>query len=91
MSGKSLIDKGVPCIVAHFDKDGIITHTEHYNLENYRPPDWAIESFARAILPDVQSFFADPKNQAEYEKWEADRTARGMGSSPPSQQKKERK
>lgn len=91
MSGKSIIDEGAPCIIVHFDKDGQVTSTERYNLEYYRPPEWAVKAFARAILPDIQAFFEDPKNQAEYEKWKADRTARGMGSSPSSPQKKGRK
>lgn len=40
-----------------------------FNMENYRPPAWAIESFARRILPDIQKFYSHEENQRKHEKW----------------------
>lgn len=91
MSRKSIIDEGAPCVIVHFDKSGQVTKTERYNLENYRPPEWAVKAFARAILPDVIKFYSDPKNQAEFEKWEADRIARGKEPPPHSKMKGRRR
>ena len=41
------IKSGRPCTIIHFDKDGEITRTEDYNLEN----------IARALLPEIQEYF----------------------------------
>lgn len=32
-------------------------------------PDFEIDAIARALLPTLRSFYADPKKQAEFEKW----------------------
>ena len=47
-----------------------------FNMENYRPPAWAIESFARRILPDIQKFYSHEENQRKHEKWKK-RTRQG--------------
>ena len=51
------IKSGRPCTIIHFDKDGEITRTEDYNLENIKIPDYAYESIARALLPEIQEYF----------------------------------
>lgn len=33
-----------------------------FNMENYRPPDAAIESFARGILPMIQEYYSKEEN-----------------------------
>lgn len=45
-----------------------------FNMENYRPPAWAIESFARRILPDIQKFYSHEENQRKHEKWKKNKT-----------------
>lgn len=40
-----------------------------FNTEGYRPPKSAMESFATAITPIIQKFYADPKNREAFEEW----------------------
>ena len=42
-----------------------------FNMENYRPPDYAIESFARMLLPEIQKYFSNEENVREFEEWKA--------------------
>lgn len=73
MSGKSFIEKGQPCVIIHFDKDGVVTHTEEYNLQNVRLNKFDAEMLARTLLPRIQAFYEDPKNVAAFEKWQKER------------------
>ena len=40
-----------------------------FNMENYQPPDWAIEEFARSLLPLIEEFYSNEENQRKYEEW----------------------
>lgn len=40
-----------------------------FNMENYRPPKWAIESLARRILSEIQEFYSHEENRRKYEEW----------------------
>ena len=40
-----------------------------FNMENYQPPDWAIEALARSLLPEIEKFYSDEENQRKYEEW----------------------
>ncbi len=57
------IKSGRPCTIIHFDKDGEIVRTEDYNLENIKVPDYAYESIARALLPDIVEFFSSEEGK----------------------------
>lgn len=43
-----------------------------FNCDNFCPPDWAIEAFARSILPDIQEFYSHEENQKAFEQWKAE-------------------
>ena len=47
-----------------------IHRVESYNLDNIDPD--LYKAFARAILPDLREFVADPQNQEIIEKWKRD-------------------
>jgi len=38
-----------------------------FNMENYRPPDSAIESFARRLLPMIQEYYSKEENIRDFE------------------------
>lgn len=38
-----------------------------FNMENYRPPQHAIESFARMILPHIQEYYSHEENRRKFE------------------------
>lgn len=38
-----------------------------FNMENYRPPQQAIESFARMILPHIQEYYSHEENRRKFE------------------------
>ena len=42
-----------------------------FNRENFCPPDWAIETLARSILPDLQEFFSHEENRKAFEQQKA--------------------
>ena len=65
-----LIKQGVPFSIVHFGKDMSILQVESYNLDNIDPD--LYKAFARAILPDLREFVADPKNQEIIDKWKRD-------------------
>jgi hypothetical protein len=41
------------------------------NMETYQPPQHAIESFARAILPSIQEYFSNEENRRKFEEDQA--------------------
>ena len=52
------IKSGRPCSIIHFDpKTYEIKGEEHYNMQNVEVPKHALESLARALLPDIQAFY----------------------------------
>lgn len=52
------IKSGRPCSIIHFDpKSYKVTHEENHNMENIEIPKHALESLARALLPDIQEFY----------------------------------
>ena len=65
-----LIKQGVPFFIVHFGKDMSTQKLESYNLDNIDPD--LYKSFARAILPNLREFVADPKNQEIIDKWKRD-------------------
>ena len=67
---EDMIKQGVPFSVVHFGKDMCIQRVESYNLDNIDPD--LYKAFARAILPDLREFVADPKNLELIEKWKRD-------------------
>ena len=40
-----------------------------FNMENYRPPDSAIESFARFLLPKIREYYSKEENIREFEEY----------------------
>lgn len=40
-----------------------------FNMENYQPPDWAIEAFARSLLPEIEKFYSNEENRRKFEEW----------------------
>ena len=38
-----------------------------FNMENYQPPQSAIDSFARAILPMIQEYYSKDENKRAFE------------------------
>ena len=44
-----------------------------FNMETYRPPKHALESFARSLLPIVQEFYEDENHVKEFEEWKKNR------------------
>lgn len=38
-----------------------------FNMETYQPPQHAIDSFARMILPHIQEYFSNEENQRKFE------------------------
>lgn len=65
-----LIKQGVPFFIVHFGKDMSTQKVESYNLDNIDPD--LYKAFARAILPDLREFVADPKNKEIIDKWKRD-------------------
>lgn len=61
------IKNGEPCEVVRFDKNWDFTIAEQYNMENFKPPRYALESFARAILPAIQEFYSNEEGQRLYD------------------------
>ena len=43
------------------------------NTPEYIPPDSALESFARRILPAIQAYYDSEEGQREFEKWKRKR------------------
>jgi len=43
------------------------------NTPEYIPPDSAIESFARRILPAIQSYYDSKEGQEAFEKWKKEK------------------
>ena len=40
-----------------------------FNMENYQPPQEAIESFARSLLPAMREFFSKEENRRKLEEY----------------------
>ena len=68
------IDDGVPMVVIHFDPK---THEEigreEYILQNVSISEFQAELLARALLPSIYEFYADPENVRKFEEWKADK------------------
>jgi len=80
---------GVPTVVVHFDKDGTVTKTEEFNLENIKPLEkWEAEAFARAILPDIQEFYSHEENIRAFEEWQAERAAQQKETPKPRRKRR---
>jgi len=43
------------------------------NTHEYTPPDSAIESFARRILPSIQAYYDSEEGQRAFEEWKRER------------------
>lgn len=68
------IKSGRPCSIIHFNpKTYEVTCEEHYNLENVKVPDHAIESLARAFLTAIQDFYASEEGQKVKERLDRER------------------
>ena len=44
-----------------------------FNMETYRPPKHALESFARSLLPIIEEFYQDENHMREFEEWKKQR------------------
>lgn len=42
-----------------------------FNMETYQPPQHAIESFARMILPSIQEYYSHEENRRKFEEDQA--------------------
>ena len=40
-----------------------------FNMETYRPPKHALESFARSLIPVIEEFYRDENHMKEFEEW----------------------
>ena len=40
-----------------------------FNMETYKPPKHALESFARSLVPIIQEFYEDENHMKEFEEW----------------------
>ena len=88
---EDLIAQGVPLVIMRFNEEGKTTCSEAYNLENVRIEKYAVESLARAIYPAVVAFYEDPENRAAFERWQAERQAKGIAPSKPKRHSRSRK
>lgn len=61
------IESGRPCSIVYFDKKGNVTHQEDHNLENIEISKSALESLARALLPDIQEYFSSEEGKKAFE------------------------
>lgn len=91
MSERDLIADGVPMTIAHFGMDGVVTHTESFNLENVHLDRYGAEAIARAILPDIIAYYEDPANVAEFERWQAEQRAKGIPPAKPRRKDRRRR
>lgn len=41
----------------------------NFNMDNYIPPESAIKSLARSLLPSIKAYYSDEKNRTAYEKF----------------------
>ena len=64
------IKDGRPCSIIYFDKKGEVTREEHRNMENLVIPELAIESFARALIPDILEFFSIEEGQRTFDEYQ---------------------
>jgi len=39
----------------------------YFNMDNYRPPESALENFARAIFPEIREYFSKEENRRKFE------------------------
>ena len=44
-----------------------------FNMEHYRPPQFALDSLARALLPSIQEFYSHEENFRKFEEWQEER------------------
>ena len=44
-----------------------------FNMETYKPPKHALESFARSLVPIIQEFYEDENHMKEFEEWKKKR------------------
>ena len=42
-------------------------------MEHYRPPKFALDSLARALLPSIQEFYSHEENFRKFEEWQEER------------------
>jgi len=84
---EDMIAAGIPCSVIHFNKEGEVTKTEDYNLENIYIDKYRLEGLARALLPQIIEFYEDPANVAAFERWQAERRAKGIPPSKPTRRR----
>lgn len=42
-----------------------------FNMEHYQPPQSAIDSFARMLLPKIQEFYSNEENRRKFEEEQA--------------------
>ncbi len=69
-----MIEHGYPLIIVETDRSGNIVRRAEHNLENRAElSDYAIEAFARAMLPSMQAYYATPEGKAAYEEWKKKR------------------
>jgi len=66
--GQDSILAGQAAVVVDLESE---TEICSFMLSSYKPPQHAIESFARAILPSIQEFYSHEKNQRVFEEWQA--------------------
>ena len=59
---------GKPINVVDLETESVICE---FNRDNFYPSDWAIEAFARSILPDIQEFFSHEENGKAFEQQKA--------------------
>ena len=64
------IHEGYAASVVNLDNGKTVCQ---FNFEGYRPPQSAIDQFARAIFPRIQEFYSKEENREAFEKWKEER------------------
>lgn len=90
LSMSDAMSKRIPMVVMHLNEKQEVTEVEEYNLDQVHIDDYALESLARCLLPDIIAFYEDPKNEAEFQEWVATQPSKSK-SKPQSSKKRRRK
>lgn len=64
---QTAVKSGMPILVSKWPPDS--SESAMFNEENIYVSDYDIDSLARTLLPAIEEFYADPKNQKEFEEW----------------------
>ena len=58
------IREGYGAVIVDLESD---EHICEFNMENYQPPQHAIKSFARSLLPMIQEYYSNEESRKAFE------------------------